>query len=472
MSKKGLVESFSGIRGVYGEDFTDDVARRYAQAFSEPYKGSVLVIGGDSRKSNPALRKIIIESFRKMGVGRIIDVGIIPVQACEYSILKFKASGGVYISASHNEPEYNGLKFLKEDGGLLYPEDADSLIKKANSGEMLEPARHATATEIIDRHEEAVKEYANYILESIGEDFIEKIRGANFKILADPNGGSAVVILDKIFKLLNVNGKILNNELGRFGRLIEPNVESLKYLQKQIDEEKFDFGCGFDCDADRVEIVAPSHSEFAKKMGPVVSGNYVLALCCDSYLEGKKNQTVVTNDCTSYLVRDVVKKHGAAIKETEVGEMNVVSGMEKWNSAIGGEGSCGGVIVFPVKCRDGIISIVLILKMLAEREKSLTDILDYYPEYYSERTKLFCSDPVGVKNRLEGYFKNKGFEIIKTGGEEGGLKILFDRNSYLWFRQSKTEAGMFRIISDGNSPERVAKILKKGISLFNKINKE
>lgn len=451
------MESFSGIRGLYGQGFSENVVENYVQAFCELNKGKVFVVAGDSRESLPALKKAAIRSFQNRGAKEIIDLGIVPVQVAEYSTLKFKAAGGVYISASHNEPEYNGLKFLKQDGALLYPKDMAKLCKKARKVKLLRKSRKIKIT---NKHKESVEAYLKFVLKRIGKKAAGKIKKVDFKILADPNGGSAIVILDKLFKLLNVRAKIINNKLGSFKRLIEPNEKSLRYLQGRARD--FDFACGFDCDADRMEIVT-RHS--------TISGNYVLALGCDSFLSGTKNQTVITNDCTSYLVRDVIEKHQAKIKEAEVGEMNIVLKMEKQKSVIGGEGSCGGVIMFPIKCRDGIMSVVLILKMLAETRKSLVEVLKSYPKYYSERTKVFCSFPNAVKKKIEGYFKSQGFKIKKTGGLSGGLKILIDKNSYLWFRQSKTEANAFRIISDSNNKKKTSQILKKGIALFNKLNK-
>ena len=196
------------------------------------------------------------------------------------------------------------------------------------------------------------------------------------------------------------------------------------------------------------------------------------ALACDIFLAKTKNQIVVVNDCTSYLVREIIKKYGAEIKEVEVGETNVVKEMEKQKSIIGGEGSSSGVIVPPIKCRDGIMGLALILKIIIDRKKDLVTILEGYPRYYSERAKKECLPlkSFKIKNNLESYFKNNGYKIKKTGGATGGLKILFDKNSFLWFRQSKTEPGVFRIIADGDNYEMVRNMLKEGSAMFDKFN--
>jgi len=474
--KQSLVESFSGVRGIYSQDINEQLAYKYALTYCHLFKSksSILVIGGDTRASTPTIKKAMIKAFQDFGVKKVIDIGITPIQVCEYAIFKFKASGGVYITASHNEGEYNGWKFLKEDGAILYKEQAEKLINAVHNSKENGSIKkeQKIKIELSNENKRAIDEYIKFVLKIIGKRDVDKIKKANLKILADPNGGSAIAILDKLLKKLNVKAKIINNEIGEFVRPIEPNAKSLAYLSDQIDNENFEFGCGFDCDADRVEFILPSDSNFAKEMSQMVSGQYVVALACDIFLKNTKNQVVATTDCTSYLIREVIKKYGAKTKEVEVGETNVVKGIEKQKSIIGGEGNSSGVIVPPIKCRDGIMATALILKIIVDREKSLSDILNDYPKYYSERVKKEClpSNFFKIKEDLENYFKNKGYKIKKTGGAEGSLKVFFTENSYLWFRQSKTEPGIFRIIADGDDLKMVKDMLQEGSTIFDKFN--
>ncbi len=476
-AKNDLVESFSGIRGIYGKSINEEFARQYAWSYCQLFgdRNLPLIIGSDSRSSGHFLKRSMIKTFQDWGVKKIIDVGVVPIQVCEYAVLKFKAQGGVYISASHNEPDYNGWKFLKKDGALLYPGQVERLVNLVHQKQKNKPdlSLRRSDFKIIKKQRETVDGYISFVFKKIGPKSQKKIKKSKFKILFDPNGGSAVVVLEKLFKKLGVKTEIVNGKLGKFHRLIEPNVESLRPLVEKVSQQEFAFGCGFDCDADRVELVIPSGYKFAKEIGLIVSGQYVLALACESILAGTKGQTVVTNDVTSYLIRDVIKKYGARLKEVEVGEMNVIQEMEKQKSIIGGEGSNGGVIIPPIKCRDGIMTVVLILKMLADWNKRLDDVLMNYPRYYSRRTKVACpvSLASAVKKKIERYFKKRGFKIKKTGGITGGLKIMFDENSYIWFRSSKTEAGVFRIIADGDDYEKVKNLLKEGIKIFNKFKK-
>ena len=466
---KDLVESFSGIRGVYGEGLTEQLARDYTFSYCELFSDNkdLLVIGGDSRSSTPSLKKAIINAFGDYGIKRVFDVGVVPIQVAQYAIGQFKAQGGVYITASHNEPEYNGFKFLKQDGALLYPEQSNKLTHGVYNLQEL-PAKSDQGIEVAFKQDEAIQKYVDYVINRIGQKSVEVIKQAHLKILLDPNGGSAINVLNRLFNKLGVEAKIINDQLGEFKHTIEPNAQTLTPLGRELENGEYQFACGFDCDADRVEIVIPPNSSFAKEMGVALSGNYVLALACDIFLEGTDSQVVVNNDASSYLVRDVIDKYKAKVVEVEVGEMNVVKEMESQKSIIGGEGSCGGVIIPPIKCRDGMMTIVLFLKMLANSQKSLPEILDSYTKYYLLREKVQCSpeNVIKFKENFEKYFKDQGYRIQKTGDQTGGLKAVADENNFVWCRQSKTEPGTFRIWADGKDKEKVKSLLNQAIEIF------
>ncbi len=125
-----LVESFSGIRGICGKGITERLLQKYISAyfFLFPDKKERFLVAGDTRPSTKALKLAAISFLQKIGVKEIVDGGIIPVQTAELAVLRLACSGGIYISASHNEPEYNGWKLLKEDGAILYANQAEKKL--------------------------------------------------------------------------------------------------------------------------------------------------------------------------------------------------------------------------------------------------------------------------------------------------------------------------------------------------------
>ncbi len=438
-----LVESFSGIRGVYGKELTDDAARRYAYVFYEFLKKKVgkeplIVVGYDTRRSNKALKKAVFEPLTN-----IIDVGIMPVAAVELAVRKYKADGGIMITASHNEPEFNGFKFLDKDGAVLRPKDINEVIKEFRRVKELRINRK---NKILKKNRDLIDRYAKFLLKIVG-----KIDN-KAKVILDVNGGSGVIVKEIIKKLKLKNIEVINDRIGKFKRKIEPNEVSLRYLKKIMGNAEF--AAGFDCDADRVEILL--------KDGSLVDGNYLLALIVDDIL---KKGIVVTNDATSNVVRRVAEKHNCDVKEVEVGEINVVDEMLRLNSPIGGEGSNGGVIIPPSRCRDGILSVFYLLKIINMRKKSLRQLIKELPKYHTIQKKIKLSKKID-RNKIKKYYSK--YIIQETGDETGGLKIIINKNNFVWFRASKTEANLLRIIADSDSNIECKRLLAEACSLVKK----
>ncbi len=461
-----LTTSFSGIRGVYGRDLTDDSAIRYGHAYLSFLKEKIkknnptIVIGMDPRQSGAKLRDSLIGVLDCS----FIDVGILPTPAIELAVRYFEADGGIIITASHNEPYWNGFKFLNKDGSVLSENDMAIVI---NNSKHLKDFHKIQDRNIFEKNSEAIEKYTDFIFEIIGKQNIDAVRKSKQKIVIDPNGGAGV-IAKKILEQIEVQVVGINMQPGEFNRPVEPTEDSLIYLKNVIDGNHADFAAGFDCDADRVEILMQN--------GRLLSGNAILALAVGEVLSSEKNprkQVVVVNDATSDIVRDVAEKFGAKIKEVEVGETNVVEEMKKQKSIVGGEGSSGGVIIWPSRCRDGIMTLLLILSIIAKKERKLQDIVEELPKYYTLRKKIeFDTDKHNsIKKSIKDYYSKKGFEIKETGGIKGGLKAVKNKSSFAWFRASKTEPNIFRIISDSNKEVEARQLLEEATKVFENARK-
>ena len=460
-----LVESFSGIRGIYDKDLTDAIAVRYAYSYcsflkNKTKKNSVtIVLGMDTRASGIKLADSI------MGIldCNFIDIGIAPTPAVEFAVRHFNADGGIIITASHNEPYWNGFKFLNSDGSILGENDMNIVI---NNSKALKEFHKIQERKILEKNTGAVKKYTEFIFSILGRENIERIKTSKQKIVIDPNGGTAV-IAKKILEQAGVEVFGVSMNYGEFNRIVEPTEDSLIYLKNVIDENKADFAAGFDCDADRVEILMGN--------GQLLSGNYILALVVDEILSSSKNprsQFIVVNDVTSNAVRDVVQKHGAKLREVEVGETNVVQEMSKLKAIVGGEGSSGGVIMPPSKCRDGILTLLTILSIVAKKQKKLEDVVDEFPKYYNLKRKIEfdIANHNKIKKYLKDYYSKKGLEIRETGSIKGGLKVITAENSFVWFRASRTEGNVFRIVSESDGKKEAEKLMEESIDVFNKAN--
>ncbi len=456
-----LVKSFSGIRGIYGKELTESTAIKYAYSYCSflqnkaKKKNPLVVIGTDTRPSgnkiSDAILGILDCSF--------VDVGIAPTPAIEFAVRHFNADGGIIVTASHNEPYYNGFKFLSASGAILGEKEMLAVIE---GSKYLKNFHRIQERRIFEGNTEAIKNYYKFLLGIIGRENAERIKNSGQSVIIDPNGGTGA-IAKKLLEQAGVKVTGVNMPYGEFNRKVEPNEDSLFYLKNVIEENKSDFAAGFDCDADRVEILMEN--------GQLLSGNNILALLVDEALSNAKNpqrESVVVNDATSNVVRDVVNKFGARLREVEAGEANVVSQMDGCKAIIGGEGSSGGVIIPPSKCRDGILTLLMLISIIAKRQESLEEITSNLPKYYSlqRKAEFKASKYASIRKSIKEHYSKKGFAINETGGVKGSLKIITGAKSFVWFRASKTEDGIFRIISDSGKKEEAQSLMEEALKVF------
>jgi phosphomannomutase len=449
-----LVESFSGIRGIFGKELTEETIIKYGQAYyqflSFKNKKPKIVIGKDTRPSGKQVYDLLLKG---LGECEIIDVEVLPTAAIGNAVRVFNCDGGIVITASHNEPEYNGFKFLDFDGAVLRSRDIDFVISKAHT--INKTYINNEKNNVINKRDEAILEYKKFILEILKTDKIN----LNTRVLVDPNGGAGI-ISKEIFEDYGVNSEYINMEEGKFERLVEPNESSLKYLKDEIKIKDCEFAIGLDCDADRVEILLSD--------GSLVSGNDILALIAEEILSNSHDskKTIVVNDATSYIVKETSEKYNTQFLEVEVGEINVVDGIYENNAQIGGEGSNGGVIIPPLKCRDGIVTLLVLLKLISKKNKTLKELIAELPKYYYFKEKMkIKEDFSSLREKIKEYYLKNGFQILETGDSTGGIKAV-KNNSWVWFRQSKTEDKILRIIVDSKDKDVSLGLLEEARRLF------
>jgi phosphomannomutase len=457
-----LVQSFSGIRGIYDDGLDETVAARYAYSYISLLKNKKIkksggknikiIVGTDTRPSKDILKNAVIEVLDC----DVIDIGIASTPMAEFAVRHFKANGGIIITASHNEPYWNGFKFLDKDGAVLRPNDMEKVIKAYSS--IKEINIKIKNKRIIKNFDEINNAYTDYVLNFLNNEEKNKIKNSKLKVIIDPNGGTGI-IAKQILEKLNVKVHGINMKHGIFNRTVEPNEDSLIYLANMVREKKYDFAAGFDCDADRVEIMTSKS---------LVSGNQLLALIANDILENAKNKIVVVNDATSNVVRDIAKKHNAKYIETAVGEINVVDKMYELKAPVGGEGSSSGVIIPPSRCRDGILTLIYLLKIIANGEKNITELIESLPEYYNikNKIKMDTKNYGKIREKIKSYYKIKNFKV-KESEDFGSIKFCHAK-SFVWFRTSKTEADLLRIISDSNKKENANLLMEEALQLIKK----
>ena len=266
------------------------------------------------------------------------------------------------ISASHNPPEYNALKFFKKGGMFLSSKD----IKKLSSY-LGKKISYSFSSEEIFSQKEAYFLHKKSLLQEI--PYPKK----RFRIAIDTMGGSTTYIVKELLEEIGMEVlSLYEEELPKFPRVAEPKISSLKKFSLWMKEKKADIGFAYDPDGDRMAILL--------KGGKPLSEEYTLALFLYralSYREGD----VVINLSTSYLSEEIAKKAGRKVFRTSVGEYYVVKKMKEKKALLGGEGN-GGVIDFKIPSygRDGLCATLWILSLL-EEVGDLEELINQLPKY-------------------------------------------------------------------------------------------
>jgi len=449
-SEQKLVESLSGIRGIYGTDLTEDVAEGYAYTYGTWLAKEIgghpkVVIGRDTRPSGRTLVEAMIRGLTRARC-HVLRVGIGTTPMIQFEVRNHASDGGIIVTASHNEPDWNGFKFLWKDGGVLSPTQMESVIDRYHRESDKEERKR-------------LSHYIDYVKRTLAGDAIERIREAGLKVVVDPNGGAMIVLIKRLFQHFNVETVELNMDLGVFKHKVEPTGDALDHIGPIISETGADMGVAWDCDGDRVEIVL--------RDGTQVSGHYILAALVDAVLAddgaGKK---VVASNATSGVVADVAKRRGAEFMETDSGEANVVNRMYEVGAAVGGEGSCGGGILPPSRCRDGVLTLFKILELVVRRGEPLERIIKTYPSYYTLQKNIRVDGRrmKAAMRRLEEHYSGK--DMRRYDGELGALKIWLSPTSFVLLRPSKTEHNILRVIVDSEGKERTQDIMDEVLDII------
>ncbi|MCX5749956.1 MAG: phosphoglucosamine mutase [Candidatus Saganbacteria bacterium] len=442
-----LKVSISGVRGTIGGSLTEDVILGFTKAFSSYIGGGTVILGSDGRSSEGFIRDIVINELCRNGI-EVIDIGIAPTPTVQVTVRDKKAGGAMIITASHNPLEWNGLKFVRDDGIFLNEEQAKRLIgiyeglkkgPRVSSGDLAASCFHKDVG-ALDRH-------VGLVLKCID---VELIKNKNFKVAIDCCNGAGSVITKKLLNKLGCEIIAINTQPGKDPlRGLEPVPGNLKALCDMVKKFGADIGFAQDPDADRLSIVSDE--------GKAIGEEYSLVLAVDFILSREKNgkkKTVVTNLSTSRMTEDAAKRYGATLERTKVGEVNVSEKMKQTNASAGGEGN-GGIIYPKVGYgRDSITGMGLILNCLAARGKKLSSIIKEIPAYYMIKEKIALDDSGLTKALLEKVReKFKGCKMDMSDGIRIDLP-----DGWIHVRASNTEP-VVRVIAEGKDIESTRRLV-------------
>ena len=432
-----LITSISGIRGIYGKTLTKSIASSYIESFSALQSSGKILLAQDSRPHGKEIYKSACRTLTKLGRD-VISCGIIPTPTAQYIIKKENLAGGIVITASHNPIEWNGLKFLDNDGCFLNAEKMNKVLSQ-NSKYVV------NNTGKIIKSENAYQDHIKNILNLSCID-INKIKAKKFKVIVDTVNGAAYKALPELLEKLNCNViKIYCDNDGTFPRGTEPIPSHLEDLSKAVTNNNADIGFATDPDADRLAIV-DNH-------GNPIGEESTLVLALESYLKYyKDSQKVVTNLSTSMAVDVIAHQYNSTVQRSSVGEINVVEKMKEFGSTIGGEGNGGVILEESHLGRDSLVASVLVLNHLAQSNLPFNKILDNIPRYVMIKDKISLQNDIDLKH-IKTLFQNDDVTFI----EDDGLKIVW-KDKWVHIRKSNTEP-IIRIISEADNHEKAEDLI-------------
>src|SRR5689334_20215939 len=431
--------SISGVRGVIGHSLTPTLLTRFAQAFGTHTGSGTIVVGRDPRTSGEMVKHAVIAGILSSG-GRVVDIGVCPVPTVQMQVRRRRAHGGIAITASHNPAEWNALKFIGSNGLFLDAGQARELLDiyhqgeytKVNSDEIRSVEEVAGAT---DAHVKA-------IIDALGP---LPSRGKKLRVVLDSCNGAASIVGPRLLEALGAEVIAINvTPDGSFPRPAEPLPENLGDLCAAVRKHKADIGFAQDMDADRLAIVS--------EQGTPIGEDYTLVLAA-LYVLGREPGPVVANLSTTSALEDVAKKFGCPIFLTKIGEVNVTDKMQQQNAVIGGEGN-GGVIYPRINfARDSLVGMALVLHLLADSGKTITQLLDQFPRYTIVKQKMVCPSAKipGVLRMLRREYENFPLDT------RDGVKVTLPEGWFL-VRGSNTEP-IVRVVAESTDATRAKEIV-------------
>jgi len=430
-----LIISISGVRGIVGENLNASVAVEYGCGFGTFLKDAKagsgerlsVCIGRDSRPSGQMLKSALTAGLNAVGID-VLDLGIVTTAGVGIMVRQLGCAGGAVITASHNPVQYNGIKLLL-DNGVAPPADAAEQIKQYFFDKHFAVVDSLNCGRVTSEGStDGV--HIGKVLATVDKGTIGARR---FRVALDSVNGAGGRVTKKMLAEPGCVVSAINDEpTGLFARGPEPVAENLGQLCEVVKRERCDVGFALDPDADRLAIV--------DETGKCIGEEYTLALAA-KYIFSKKTGSAATNLSTSRMLDDIAKEAGGRVYRTAVGEANVAAAMLEHNCIIGGEGN-GGVIdlrVGPV--RDSLVGIALILQLMAETGKTISQLVGEIGGYYMSKDK-FAADREQAQQILDS--AKEAFADAKLDTTDG-CRFDFD-DGWLHLRASNTEPVMRVIV--------------------------
>jgi len=399
----------NGVRGVFGEDLTLDFISKITLSIASFFKKGPILVGYDGRESSVIISKIVTAALSSAGMDSAV-CGIVPTPCLQFATRQLGYNGGIMITASHNPPQYNGMKVIARDGIEISREDE----LKVEEFYFKKKWKIANQFGSITKESKAISTYLSGIKKQID---VRKVKSRNLKIVLDIGNGAQAVTAPMLCKDLGCEIVLINEKIdGTFpGRGSEPTPQNLNKLSSMVIKSKSDFGIAFDGDGDR--------SIFCDEFGKILTGDRSALLLSKYILKKYPKSKIITSVNSTLIIEKIAANSKSKVLRTRVGSVEVSRKMVKENAIIGFEENGGFMYGKHNQVRDGSMTLAILLDLLSHGKNSLSQEMNSLPPSFTTKGKIECS-----KNDFKKVMKILKAESCKKDLTDG-IKLSFDDSS-------------------------------------------
>ena len=442
----------SGMRGIPNVDFTSEQVMKLGLALAYLTHGDKLAIGYDTRLTNSWM-SCLLSAGMLAGGAEVNNFGLIPTPVLAFLTSKTNCKAGAMITASHNPPEYNGVKIFDRDGmpfNHKLEEKIEDLmetnLERVDSTEI----RNVNWINYSDRYAEMVKESVTL--------------KRKLNVVIDPGCGAAYFLGPNLFRELGCKVLTINAQPDGFfpGRKPEPTPESLNLLSKMVAETKANIGVAYDGDADRMALV--------DERGKFVSMDQLIAAYGARLASLKNKKKIVVPIDASMCIEESIEAVGGNVIRTAVGDVNVAESVVKNNAVLGAEASGAWINPDYSLCPDGILSSLLVIAEVSSQkgDSSLSKFVSLVHRYPILRNKINC--PKNLRSVVMDSLQSELFNLMSEKSDIqkiDGIRVA-SKEEWILIRPSGTEPAL-RITVETKSVEKTKSLMKEVIKLIENI---
>lgn len=432
-----------GIRRIANTELTPELVYKVAKAGAYVLSKRtnhvpLILIGRDTRISGTLIESAMTAGFLSYGAN-VKLLGVLPTPAVAYLTRKLNADASVVISASHNTFEFNGVKFFSNKGMKIDDSIEEEIEEIIESDKLEELTAVNDKIGVSEVREDLILEYLEFFKKLFKND-LDSLNKNNFTVGIDTANGATYKIAQKVFEMLGINYKIINTNPDGININDKCGSTHLEAIKQLVIENKLDLGIAYDGDGDRCLAIDENGNE--------IDGDIFLAIV-SNYMKEKgilKNDTIVATVMSNLGLNKYCKDNNLNIKQTKVGDRYVLEEMLKNGYNLGGEQSGHIIFLDYNPTGDGILSSLMLIKILLEKNKKaseLKNIIKIYPQVLinakvSSEKKYDFDKNIEIKQeieKLEKEFSGNGRVLIRPSGTEPLVRVMIEGEDIEYIRK-------------------------------------